>query len=197
MASAPAATAARASASVVAHANQAMPRALIPATNVGGNTPMIDDTTCGPAASSASHCAAKSSSAASPASAGTGGPHFPRNSRSSRSWPRSRTGGGSGIHRLIWNPPLLWPRNSRTQSAIPSGDVVSAPSPPMPPAFATALASLAGQAPAIGACNIGTRKPNRRQNQSARSRALRFSELTAGGAGASIVTFLAIRISEK
>jgi hypothetical protein len=48
---------------------------------------------------------------------------------------------------------LLWSRNSRTQLAIPLGGVVSAPSPPMPPAFATALASWRGRhrpsAPAI------------------------------------------------
>jgi hypothetical protein len=66
----------------------------------------------------------------------------------------------------------------------------------MPPAFATALARLAGQAPAIGACNIGICRLNLWQNRSARSRAPRFDELAAGraSAGVAIVTFLAIRI---
>jgi hypothetical protein len=38
-------------------------------------------------------------------------------------------------------------RNSRTQLVIPLEGVVSAPSPPIPPAFAIALARVAGQAP--------------------------------------------------
>src|SRR5206468_3090607 len=54
---------------------------------------------------------------------------------------------------------------------MPSGIVISAPRPPMPPALATAMARLAGQAPAIGACRIGTRSPKRSQNASARLRA--------------------------
>src|SRR6266851_6672597 len=53
---------------------------------------------------------------------------------------------------------------------MPSGAVISAPSPPIPPALPTAAASPTGQAPAIGACRIGTRKPKRRQNSSARRR---------------------------
>jgi hypothetical protein len=40
----------------------------------------------------------------------------------------------------------------------------------MPPAFATAVASPGGQAPAIGAIRIGARNPNRRQKLSARQR---------------------------
>jgi hypothetical protein len=44
----------------------------------------------------------------------------------------------------------------------------------MPPAFATAAASPAGQAPAIGAIRIGTRNPKRRQNAAARARGLAF-----------------------
>src|SRR5216684_1060753 len=169
-ASAPAASAARASARVVAQANQAMPRAFSSATKASGKSPMIDETIRGAAASRAAHCAAKSSGAASPASCVTGGPHCPRNSRTSRSRSASRSGGGSGTHRLIWNVPLLCPRNSRAQAAMPSGAVISAPSPPIPPALPTAAASPTGQAPAIGACRIGTRKPKRRQNSSARRR---------------------------
>src|SRR4051812_44984996 len=55
---------------------------------------------------------------------------------------------------------------------MPSGAVISAPNPPMPPALATAAANPTGQAPAIGAIKIGTRSPNLRQNAAARSRAL-------------------------
>jgi hypothetical protein len=68
----------------------------------------------------------------------------------------------------------------------------------MPPALATALARLAGQAPAIGACNIGTGRPNLWQNlwqnRSARARAPNLGELTAGGASAdvAIVTLVVI-----
>src|SRR5439155_23374192 len=55
---------------------------------------------------------------------------------------------------------------------MPSGAVISAPSPPIPPALPTAAARPTGQAPAIGACKIGTRRPKRRQNSSARWRGL-------------------------
>src|SRR5205807_1053467 len=58
------------------------------------------------------------------------------------------------------------------QASMPSGAVSSAPSPPMPPALATAAASPTGQAPAIGAIRIGTCNPKRRQNSAARSRAM-------------------------
>jgi hypothetical protein len=44
----------------------------------------------------------------------------------------------------------------------------------MPPALATALASDAGQAPAIGAIKIGSFKPNFAQNAAARSRGRAF-----------------------
>ena len=92
---------------------------------------------------------------------------------------RVARGGGSGIQRLIWNAPLLPPRNSAPIAAMPSGGVVSAPKPPMPPALATAAASAAGQAPAIGAIKIGTRNAYRRQNTSARSRALMLEAIIA------------------
>jgi len=42
---------------------------------------------------------------------------------------------------------------------MPSGGVISAPIAPIPPAFATAIDRLAGQAPAIGASMIGIVKP--------------------------------------
>src|ERR1700676_2863550 len=55
---------------------------------------------------------------------------------------------------------------------MPSGAVSNAPSPPIPPALPTAAASPTGQAPAIGAIRIGTRRPKRRQNVAARSRTM-------------------------
>ena len=45
------------------------------ATNAGGYSPMIDETTRGAASSTASHCAWKSGNDTSPASGGTAGPH--------------------------------------------------------------------------------------------------------------------------
>ena len=86
---------------MVAQANQAMPAAFSRATNAAGKTPMMDDTTGGRAASSASHWAAKSGGATSPASGGTDGPKPARKSRTRASCAASRTGGASGIHRFI------------------------------------------------------------------------------------------------
>src|SRR6516164_8395867 len=54
---------------------------------------------------------------------------------------------------------------------IASGCMSSAPQPPRPPALAIAIASEAGQAPAIGAIRIGTRRLYASQNASARTRA--------------------------
>src|SRR3954452_3101612 len=130
---------------------------------------MIDETTAGPAASSASHCAAKSGGVASPAFSGTGGPKRPRNSRTFASCAASRFGGGSGIHKLSCTAPLEDERNSCIHAAIAVGDISSAPAAPMPPALATAIASEAGLAPAIGASRIGTRSPKRLQNSAARN----------------------------
>jgi hypothetical protein len=48
-------------------------------------------------------------------------------------------------------------RTSDTHLWIASGGIRSAPQPPSPPALATAIASEAGQALAIGAIKIGTR----------------------------------------
>src|SRR3954453_22874451 len=129
---------------------------------------MIDETTAGPAASSASHCAAKSGGVASPAFSGTGGPKRPRNSRTFASCAASRLGGGSGIHKLSCTAPLEDERNSCIHAAIAVGDISSAPAAPMPPALATAIASEAGLAPAIGASRIGTRSPKPSQNSAAR-----------------------------
>src|SRR6516162_896669 len=131
---------------------------------------MIEEITAGPAASIASHCASKSGGSTSPAAAGTGGPHWPRNSRTLVSASASRRGGGSGIQVLSWTAPLLEARNSRAQSAMPAGGVSTAPNAPMPPALATADARLAGQAPAIGAIRIGSLRPKRWQKALARSR---------------------------
>ena len=54
---------------------------------------------------------------------------------------------------------------------MPAGGVINAPIAPMPPAFATAIDKLAGDAPAIGASMIGSAKPYRAQNAAARSSA--------------------------
>src|SRR5215831_9606700 len=124
----------------------------------------------GPAASSASHCAAKSGDLASAASAGTGGPQLPRNSRMRASCAASRCGGGSGIHRLSWNAPLVLPRTSAAQAAISAGFISSAPHEPSPPASATAIDSAGAGTPAIGASRIGRRRLKRAQNAFVRSR---------------------------
>ncbi len=129
---------------------------------------MIEETTAGPASSMAWHWAAKSGGVESPEVCGTSGPHWPRKARTRASWSASRAGGGSGIQRLIWKAPLEPWRTSRAQSVIASGRLSTPPMPPMPPARPTAMARLAGQAPAIGACSMGILSANRRQKASAR-----------------------------
>jgi len=132
-----------------------IPRRFISETNAAGYNPMIDEITRGLTASNVSHCAAKSGNFASPASAGTACPHFAKNSRTRSSPPKSRTGGGSGVQRLIWNFPWLCLRKSAHQVSISPGVISNAPHPPSPPAFATAAESDGAQAPAIGAISIG------------------------------------------
>ena len=66
---------------------------------------------------------------------------------------------------------MLLARNAAAQSRMPSGAVISAPSAPRPPALATAAASGAGLALAIGAWRMGARRPKRAQKAWARSRA--------------------------
>jgi hypothetical protein len=66
---------------------------------------------------------------------------------------------------------LLPARVSDAQALIASGCINSAPHPPKPPALAIATASDAGQAPAIGAIKIGTRRLNASQNALARATA--------------------------
>src|SRR5437660_11343942 len=100
---------------------------------------MIEETTAGPASSSASHCAAKSGGVVSPASSGTGGPKRPRNSRTFASCAASRCGGGSGIHKLSCTAPLDEERNSSIQAAIAAGGINNAPAEPMHPALAPQL----------------------------------------------------------
>src|SRR5207237_8260434 len=98
---APAASAFFASATVVAVANHAMRRAFNSEANLGGYNPIIDDTAAGTIRSNAWHCSSKFGRAISPAFSGTGGPQRDKNSRTRISCERSRTGGGSGIQRLI------------------------------------------------------------------------------------------------
>src|SRR5579883_3419785 len=131
--------------------------------------PMTDETIGGPTASSASHCAAKSGGVASPASAATGGPHLPRKSRTRASCAASRRGGGSGIHKLSWNAPLVPARTSSAHAAMASGAISSAPHEPSPPALATAIESDGGQALAIGASRMGARRLKRAQKLLVRS----------------------------
>ncbi len=148
---------------------------------------MIDETTAGPAAISASHWASKSGLAVSPASAAGAGPHCDRNSRTPASATASRVGSGSGIHRFSWKAPLLPARTRAAQSAIPLASDSTPPMAPIPPALATATASSGGQAPAIGASRIGNCRPNRSQKAWARARgavAMSFSILSRGGAPA-------------
>src|ERR1044071_728862 len=102
---------------------------------------MTDDMIAGPTSSIASHCAAKFGSGASPASRATSGPQL---------------------------PPA---RRSDAQALIASGCISSAPQPPKPPALATAIASEAGQAPAIGAIKMGIRILKVSQNALARATA--------------------------
>jgi hypothetical protein len=62
-------------------------------------------------------------------------------------------------------------RTSAAHFLIASGCIISAPQPPRPPALAMAMASEGGQALAIGAIKIGTRRLNCSQNAAARARA--------------------------
>ena len=168
MTSAPAAAAARASATVVTLANQAMPASFSRCTKGAGYRPMMDDTAVGRAARTASHWASKSCSGASAAAAGTAGPCWARNSRTAASFVASRKGGaGSGTHRLICSGAdgaTVVARNCATQAAMPGPLCSSAPIAPMPPACTTAADSATGQAPAMGANNTGTRSPKRCEN---------------------------------
>jgi len=58
-----------------------------------------------------------------------------------------------------WKGPAEPARNLAAQSAMRSGLSNTTPAEPMPPASATAMADSGGQAPAIGACTIGSRSP--------------------------------------
>ena len=124
----------------------------------------------GPIASSASHCAAKSGGRASPASGGTAGPHAARNSRKRASRVASRSGAGSGIHKLRFMAPLQFARTSPAQSTISAGCIGKAPHAPSPPALAIAIESDGALADAMGPRRIGTFRPNRRQNIWVRSK---------------------------
>ena len=70
-----AASAARASATIVAVANQRMPRAFISRMNSGAYRPMMDEIAFGRASSIARHCPSKSGSTPSAALSRTSGPH--------------------------------------------------------------------------------------------------------------------------
>src|SRR5690348_4536844 len=109
---------------------------------------MTDDTAGGAAERRASHCAEKSGGVEFPASGGTVGPQFPRKSLTLRSCISSRTGAGSGIHRLSWNAPLLDSRTVALHFRISSGCIRRAPQAPNPPALATAMDSVGALAPA-------------------------------------------------
>src|SRR5579859_330549 len=170
MASAPAACARWASASVVAVANQAMPFSFNRVTNSGGNSPMIEETAVGLSSRKTSHCARKFGGTPSPAVAGTAGPQEARNARMRASAAASREGAGSGIQVLSWRGPLLFDLNSSIHARIASGSLMSAPRAPMLPALATAMERLAGQAPAMGASSIGSFNPYFAQNEWARAR---------------------------
>ena len=82
----------------------------------------------------------------------------------------SRDGTGSGIQVLICRGPLLWDLNSCTHARIASGLLMRAPRAPMLPALAKAMERLAGQAPAMGASNMGSLNPYFAQKDSARPR---------------------------
>ena len=117
----------------------------------------MEETIRGRASITASHWAEKSGGVASPAFGATAGPKPPRNVRRRASCPGSRTGAGSGIHRLIWNGPAA--RTASAQARIAAGCISSAPQAPSPPARITATESAGGQAPAIGASSSGRRRP--------------------------------------
>src|SRR5215471_10241369 len=112
IASAPALAATLASASVVAVANQAMPRALSRATKLDGKTPMIDDTAVGASSKNASHWESKSGGTVSPADDGTRGPHCSRKLLTFASASGSLAGLGSGIQVFNCNGPTFCARNS-------------------------------------------------------------------------------------
>jgi hypothetical protein len=61
-------------------------------------------------------------------------------------------------------------RTSSAQAAISFGCINTAPQAPRLPAFISAIDKDGGQAPAIGASSIGSFKPKRLQNNSARVR---------------------------
>ncbi len=170
MTSAPAASAARASASVETLAIQAIPFAFRRLTKRSGYSPITEETAAGAASSTASHCAEKSTSAASPAVAATAGPHAARKSRIARSCAGSRSGAGSGIQRFNWNGPSEPARTFAAHAAISAGCIGKAPQAPSPPARITAIDKAGAEAPAIGASRIGSFRPKRAQNCSARDK---------------------------
>ena len=98
-------------------------------------------------------------------------PHSPGRRALQPPPPRRGVGGGSGIQRLSWKPPLLPARTSAAQALIAAGFINSAPQLPSPPALATAIESEGGHAPAIGASRIGICRPWARAKFSARTRA--------------------------
>jgi hypothetical protein len=69
----------------------------------------------------------------------------------------SRLGAGSGIHKLIWNAPLLAERTWLAQAVISAGCIKGAPQASNPPAFAIAVESEGALAPDIGASSTGAR----------------------------------------
>src|SRR5687767_3105372 len=133
---------------------------------------MIEETAVGRTDKNASHCRAKSTGLTSAASTGTAGPQFDKKSRTRASTAALRAGGELGIQRFNWKDPLLCARNSTAHAFISSGVFSKAPMPPIPPALATAIAKLQGQAPAIGACSTGISMPKWRQKAAERLRAL-------------------------
>jgi hypothetical protein len=61
-------------------------------------------------------------------------------------------------------------RTSSAQAAISFGCINTAPQAPRLPTFIIAIDKIGGQAPAMGASRIGSFKPKRLQNDSARAR---------------------------
>ena len=122
----------------------------------------------------------------------------PRKSRTAASAAASRAGGGSGIQRLSWKPPLVPARTSAAQALIASGCISRPPQAPRPPALATAMESEGGQAPAIGASRMGMRSRRRAEGFGAgQGRMFRHGGLlwsgsydTAGGFGHSLIRSL-------
>ncbi len=83
--------------------------------------------------------------------------------------PTSRTG-PARYPQVHLKPPLLRPATARPSRGSPLAGSAARPS-PIPPALATAIARLAGHAPAIGAIRIGISTPIDRAKVSARTRA--------------------------